>query len=167
MWNVSGITGAAPAWIEIMNRLHRSLPSHPPEPPSGVTSRHIEFSELPQNHLEWFLKGTETSTVQPVSTPANYRIVYPVSAAIIALDPDIPQEQQRVLFESQPKNDRLKWRLDGKEIGRAGSVLLWNPQSGKHNLCLIDETNHIVDSVEFEVRGNLRTSTSASPPLSL
>ena len=79
------------------------LPSHPPEPPSGVTSRHTEFSEPSQNRVEWFLKGTETSTVQPVSTLANFRIVYPVSAAIIALDPDIPQDQQKVFFESQPK----------------------------------------------------------------
>ena len=30
MWNVSGITGAAPAWIEIMNWLHRGLAEPPP-----------------------------------------------------------------------------------------------------------------------------------------
>ena len=116
---------------------------------------------------EWFLKGTETSTVQPVSSPANFRIVYPVSGAIIALDPDIPHDQQKVFFESHPKDDRLNWRLDGKEIGRAGSVLLWTPLKGKHNLCLIDEMNRTLDSVEFEVRGNLHVSSSTNLPSSL
>jgi penicillin-binding protein 1C len=167
MWNVSGITGAAPAWIEIMNWLHRGLPSCPPEPPSGVTSRHIEFSVPSQNRSEWFLKGTESSTVQPVSSPTNFRIVYPVSDAIIALDPDIPQDQQKVFFESHPKEDRLNWRLDGKEIGRAGSVLLWTPLKGKHHLCLIDEANRTLDSVEFEVRGNLHVSSSPNLSSSL
>ncbi len=164
MWNVSGISGAAPAWIEIMNWLHRGLPSHSPEPPSGLTSRHIEFSVPGQSRSEWFLKGTETSTVQPVSSPTNFRIVYPVSGAIIALDPDIPHEQQKVFFESHPKDDRLNWSLDGKEIGRAGSVLLWTPLKGKHNLCLIDEMNRTLDSVEFEIRGNSRVSSSANLP---
>jgi penicillin-binding protein 1C len=162
MWNVSGITGAAPAWIEIMNWLHRDLQSHPPEPPAGLTSHTIEFSDLGQKHAEWFLKGTEASMVQVVSTPTNFRIEYPVSGAIIALDPDIPQDQQKVFFEAQPKDDRLNWRLDGKEIGRAGSVLLWAPQRGKHDLRLIDETNRVLDSVEFEVRGNLRVSSSTT-----
>jgi penicillin-binding protein 1C len=165
MWNVSGITGAAPAWIEIMNWLHRGLPSHSPEPPSGLTSRHIEFSVPGQSRSEWFLKGTETSTVHPVSSPTNFRIVYPVSGAIIALDPDIPYDQQRVFFESHPKDDRLNWRLDGKEIGRAGSVQLWTPLKGKHNLCLIDELNRTLDSVEFEIRGNLTVPSSANSPV--
>ena len=167
MWNVSGITGAAPVWIEIMNWLHRGLPSCSPAPPSGVTSRHIEFSVPGQNRAEWFLRGTESSRVQPVSSPTNFRIVYPVSGAIIALDPDIPQDQQKVFFESHPKEDRLNWRLDGKEIGRAGSVLLWTPLKGKHNLCLIDEATRTLDSVEFEVRGNLRVSSSTNLPSSL
>ena len=34
MWNVSGVTGAAPIWVEMMNFLHRNEPSpkkrHPP-----------------------------------------------------------------------------------------------------------------------------------------
>ena len=33
MWNVSGITGAAPIWLEVMNYLHRSTPSKSPQPP--------------------------------------------------------------------------------------------------------------------------------------
>jgi penicillin-binding protein 1C len=160
MWNVSGITGAAPAWIEIMNWLHRGLPSHSPEPPSGLTSKNVAFSGPGQSRPEWFLKGTETSIAQPASNLTNFKIVYPVSGAIIALDPDIPQDQQKVFFESHPKDDHLYWKLDGKEIGRAGSVLLWTPLKGQHHLSLIDEMNHTLDSVEFEVRGNLEVSSS-------
>lgn len=167
MWNVSGVTGAAPAWIEIMNWLHRGLPSHPPTPPSGLTSRHVAFSIPEQSRIEWFLKGTETSTVQLASSHTNFKIVYPVSGAIIALDPDIPHDEQKVFFESHPKDEHLNWKLDGKEIGRAGSVLLWTPLKGKHNLCLTDEMNHTLDSVEFEVRGNLRVSSSTNLPYRL
>ena len=43
MWNVSGITGAAPIWLELMNYLHRSTPSKSPQPPEGVISKKLLF----------------------------------------------------------------------------------------------------------------------------
>jgi len=158
MWNVSGISGAAPIWLQTMNWLHSDLPSQPPQPPAGVIGQKSEFAESGQTRFEWFLKGTETRNVQPASTLSNFRISYPASGTIVALDPDIPEEQQQVFFESHPKDDHLKWKLDGKEIGSAGALLLWSPQTGKHILELIDETDQILDSINFEVRGNLKAS---------
>src|SRR5262249_56440332 len=35
MRNVSGVTGAAPVWLDVMMRLHEGVPSEPPAPPTG------------------------------------------------------------------------------------------------------------------------------------
>ena len=36
MWNVSGITGAAPIWVEIMSRLHQNQMSKQEKAPIGL-----------------------------------------------------------------------------------------------------------------------------------
>ena len=160
MWNVSGITGAAPVWTELMTWLHHHLHSKAPVPPPEVVARRIELSGLGYDRTEWFLKGTETLMVKAASDQSNFRIVYPTSGTIIALDPEIPEDQQKLFFECQPRGNKLQWRLDGESAGPAGSLLLWSPQRGQHTLALIDETGRVLDSVSFEVRGNLNVSSS-------
>ena len=155
MWNVSGITGAAPVWIEIMNSLHRDSTSSAPKPPSGVVARMVQIADIGQTRNEWFIRGTETAVVREAEAQTNFRIVYPAPETVIALDPDIPLEQQRVFFEAAPEGNTLQWLLDGQPAGPAGAVLLWTPQSGKHTLALADGARRILDSVNFEVRGNL------------
>ncbi len=155
MWNVSGITGAAPVWVEIMNWLHRDRPSGAPAPPPGVVSREVQIVNAGQNHREWFIRGTETTVVREAAAQTNFRIVYPAPDTIIALDPDIPLAEQRVFFEAAPEGNTLQWLLDGQPLGSAGSLLLWTPQKGRHTLALADAARHIHDSVSFEVRGNL------------
>jgi penicillin-binding protein 1C len=46
MWNVSGITGAAPVWVEIMNWLHKDSTSNAPKPPSGVVGRRVQIADM-------------------------------------------------------------------------------------------------------------------------
>jgi penicillin-binding protein 1C len=157
MWNVSGITGAAPVWVEIMNWLHRHQTSDAPNPPPGLVARNIAFSTSDQSRREWFLKGTETRLVQEASSPARYRISYPANGTVIALDPDIPNEEQKLFFESQPTDPDLHWRLNGFDTGLAGSPVPWGPRKGKYALSLLKGTR-IVDSIYFEVRGNLGTA---------
>jgi penicillin-binding protein 1C len=139
MWNVTGITGAAPVWVEIMNWLHRSQTSN-------------------QSRREWFLKGTETGRVQEASGPVRYRISYPANGTVIALDPDIPDEGQKLFFESQPADPDLHWRLNGLDIGLAGSPVPWAPRRGKYTLSLV-MGKHMLDSIDFEVRGNISTAS--------
>jgi len=43
MQDVSGISGAAPAWATIMSLLHAEQPESAPEPPEGVVRRAISF----------------------------------------------------------------------------------------------------------------------------
>jgi penicillin-binding protein 1C len=152
MWNVSGITGAAPVWVDIMNWLHRGSTSKAPQPPRNIIAG---TSTGDRASREWFIRGTELAVAAGVANPAAH-IAYPVPGTIVALDPDIPAEEQKLFFEAQPGDDSLHWVLDGHRIGSAGALLLWSPVRGKHALALVDAGDHKVDEVTFEVRGFFR-----------
>jgi hypothetical protein len=78
------------------------------------------------------------------------RIAYPAEGTILALDPDIPAERQRVFFAMEPALPAAKWRLDGAEVP-AGEG--WRPRSGEHALRLVDAEGRVLDQVRFLVRG--------------
>jgi penicillin-binding protein 1C len=160
MWNVTGITGAAPVWVEIMNWLHRDGSSREPEAPPGVVCRDVEFSHSGRSRRECFIEGTETPVVQETAGSARFKIVYPASGTVIALDPDIPADQQKLFLEAEPRDDRLRWVLDGEVLGSAGSLLLWTPKVGPHTLALSDENERVLDSVVFQVRGRVNQLAS-------
>lgn len=153
MWNVTGITGAAPIWTEIMDWLQRNQINHPIKPPSGLIAKQIEFPQLGLSRKEWFIKGTEPLRIKQGISHTNYKIVYPADNTIIALDPDIPGGQQMLFFESEPRDNHLQWMLNKKGVGAAGSILTWRPTPGKYILDLVDQEDHTLDSVSFEVRG--------------
>jgi penicillin-binding protein 1C len=155
MWNVSGVTGAAPVWVELMNYLHQDSPSNPPQPPKGIRGRAIRIAETGQEYHEWFLTGTETALVRRAMASANFRIAYPADGTVVALDPDIPADEQRLFFEARPGSDDNHWILNGQELGPAGSLHLWKPRKGAYTLSLIDSANCVLDTVSFQVRGNL------------
>ena len=94
MQDVSGVTGAAPVWLEVMRYLHYEQPAALPRPVPGVVAAEIHYSpaiETPRR--EWFLRGTETTEVRlpDHSEPRMARIAYPARGAILAVDPDIPE----------------------------------------------------------------------------
>ncbi|HXH08701.1 MAG TPA: hypothetical protein VNP04_02880 [Alphaproteobacteria bacterium] len=102
MHNVSGITGAAPIWLEVMAWLHRTVPSHPPSPPDGVIASQVIFAnDIEPARLEWFLVGTELPGSGVQRFGGLPRILVPASGTLIALDPDIPPAQQRIVFEAE------------------------------------------------------------------
>ncbi len=160
MWNVSGVTGAAPVWVEIMNWLHRDRTSSAPAPPSGAVERMVKIVESGQTRREWFIRGTETSVVREADARTDARIVYPGPGTVIALDPDIPVEDQKVFFEAAPESSGLRWLIDDRPFGSAAGVILWTPVKGKHTLSLADETGRVCDTVDFEVRGNLAAAAA-------
>jgi penicillin-binding protein 1C len=162
MHDVSGISGAAPVWREVMDWLHRGaaasgrplLASPPPKAPAGVVSRQIRFDPPREAaRTEWFIAGTETSVVHAASGDALARIRYPTTGTIIALDPDIPPSQQQIALRlSAPAAPGWVWRLNGQRLGAVDSTALWRPQPGKHRLTLSNRQGEIIDSVRFEVR---------------
>jgi penicillin-binding protein 1C len=154
MKNVSGVSGAAPVWLEIMNALHTGRPSHPPRLPAGVTVTRVSFhQDLEPPREDLFLKGTEP--VSPVRPDTNYqkpRIIYPAPDTLISLDPEIPEDLQRVLFQFQPPTHPHEWVLNDRKTGSADPLFLWRPERGKFVLSIVDGKNRLVDSVEFSVK---------------
>ena len=154
MQNVSGITGAAPVWVDVMGALHRDSPSRAPSPPPGVVAARVAFAgEVESERRDWFLRGTEPLTTATAVAARQARIVAPVSGTIIAIDPEIPGERQRVAFEAEGADPGLRFVLDDVEIGHAPGPLLWRPRPGRHVLALRDDQSRLRDTVTFEVRG--------------
>jgi penicillin-binding protein 1C len=154
MWNVSGIQGAAPVWLEIMNNLHQNDPSLPPLAPKGVIQKRVDFTFLKQKRLEKFIIGTEPPDGKiSLGTKATSKIAYPQSSSYIALDPDIPVNNQKVFFNISNPGNGHRILLNKTDLGPAKPFILWHPQKGKFQLELKDRMGMTIDQVEFEVRG--------------
>jgi penicillin-binding protein 1C len=160
MRDVSGVTGAAPVWLEMVNYLHRGRASIPPRAPAHVLRMQVRYDQdVEPERTEAFLVGTETARIAAKAAAAiRAGIVYPGNGTIIALDPDIPESVQRVRFVVSPQVAGYRWRLDDEEIGASDQPMFWVPRPGSHELSLADRSGTAVDRVRFEVRGALRQS---------
>ncbi|MDD0815606.1 penicillin-binding protein 1C [Curvibacter sp. HBC28] len=181
MREVSGTSGAAPVWAEVMGFLHAHEPSRAPAPPPGLVSTEVRFA-LPERaqaagqwpeapRREWFLQGTEqtrfavTEPAAQVEGRLSARIAEPAEGTVLALDPDIPPQHQRVLFRasSWPAGSArgsaaarasagLQWRLDGRAVARGGEWR-WLPWPGRHRVQLSDARGQLLHEITLEVRG--------------
>ncbi len=173
MWDVSGTSGAAPVWAQVMQFLHRHEASRAPLPPPGLVATPVRFGDdLEAARSEWFLPGTG----QPVITrsdaaagararavsdaAARPRITAPAAGTIVALDPDIPPRHQRLAFTGEGAD--LRWRIDGKPLGRGTSVP-WLPWPGRHQVQLVDARGAVLDEIRIEVRGAGVRETAKTP----
>jgi len=172
MHDVSGSSGAAPIWADVMAWLHRGAPSHAPRPPAGVLRQPVRFDggadRLESPREEWFVRGTQqavfaidieatdayiasTSGKKHMNFGTPARIIAPAPGSIIALDPDIPPAHQRLQLQAQG-GTALRWRIDGRPVGQ-GAALAWLPWPGRHRVELLDAQGQMQDSVQIEVRG--------------
>jgi len=158
-------------WAEVMGFLHRREPSRAPSPPPGVVQTKVTFGAgadggpLEAARSEWFLNGTEQSlfAVEPAagSGMAAARITAPADGTILALDPDIPPERQRVRFEATGR--AVRWRMDGKPFSRENSVK-WLPWPGRHVVQLTDAQGTVLDEIRLEVRGaGVKAGSAVNP----
>lgn len=160
MWDVSGTTGAAPVWRAVMDALHQRHPdqraAQPPDAPSGLVQQAIRFDgQLEPPRMEWFMAGTEQAEIRLASAmgQANTLIHAPSDRTIVALDPDIPLQAQKLSFKVvSGVSPRWSWRLDGKRLGPAINTQ-WAMWPGHHLLELVDAGNKVMEAVRFEVRG--------------
>ncbi|WP_034387210.1 penicillin-binding protein 1C [Comamonas composti] len=113
------------------------------------------------------------------AAPVALRIARPADGTILALDPDIPPERQRVQLVARQagtasapdwQDASLRWRMvtpvpaaaaapgrgapreARREIGR-GSTAAWLPWPGRHRIELLDARGQVLDSIHLEVRG--------------
>ena len=151
MHDVSGVSGAAPVWREVVTQLHALLEpgaaqgSRAPAPPPGLVAA----------GREWFIGGTEPPSMLSKRASA-FGIESPRTGTVIALDPEIPLAAQRVVFSGA----RGRWLLDGRPLGE-GTRIEWLPQPGRHVLERRDAAAS--DRVEFEVRAAPAPRPSARP----
>ncbi len=87
------------------------------------------------------------------------RITAPAPGTIVALDPDIPPQRQRLLFTAQGAG--WGWRIDGRAVGQ-GSTLAWLPWPGRHRVQLVDARGQVCDEIRIEVRGAGLTAAGRS-----
>jgi penicillin-binding protein 1C len=140
MHGVSGVSGAAPVWREVMAFLHADDPSRAPTPPPGLVAQ----------RGEWFLAGTEArpGSAADAGGAAAFGIQTPRDGSVVLLDPDIPMHAQRLAFVGAPG----RWILNGRALG-SGSVVHWLPRPGRHVLERRSaDAGALVDRVAFEVR---------------
>ncbi len=180
MRDVSGVSGAAPVWHEVMAHLHRDRASRPPLAPAGIERVAVRFEGVPEPaREELFLAGTAVPVVavgshhprNPAARMAaesggGAAIASPADGTVFALDPDIPPQAQRVWLHAEDVAGRparaVAWRLDGKRIGRGGK-LAWLPWPGRHRLELVDASGTVLDAVRIEVRGATVREAGARP----
>jgi penicillin-binding protein 1C len=125
MWNVSGMSGAAPIWRSLMLALH-------PNPKGSLTNYELPSAPLPSHTIS--------------------RIRYPAADMLVGLDPDIPLLQQKlpIEIENPQRGDRVY--LNKRLLSKAQETILWPLQKGKYKVELKSFSNQVVDSVNFEVR---------------
>ena len=151
---VSGTSGAAPVWRDVMMALHRNNPGKAPPRPAGLESRRVTFANaIEPPRSDWFLTGTAQS--QQIAAPAaarRPRIVNPVSGSVFALDPDIPIDRQRMGIAVTGAVAGHRLVLDRRDLGDAEARPQVLAGPGMHRLALLDPGGRVIDQVRFTVR---------------
>lgn len=151
---VSGTSGAAPIWRDVMLALHAGNPGKPPTMPDGVEARQIALPgtrEPPRR--EYFLHGTaQTEMAAAPQAARRPRITSPVSGSVYALDPDIPIDRQRLAVTVSGSVAGYRLILDKKPLGDADAGQQILPRPGSHMLALVDPGGRMIDRVRFTVR---------------
>jgi penicillin-binding protein 1C len=154
MTRVSGTSGAAPVWRELMLALHRNAPGREPAMPDGIERRAIAFGDgVEPGRQEYFIVGTGQSLIEAAPAAARRpRIASPVSGAVYALDPDIPLRHQRIRLTviGAVADERL--RLNKQDLGPAQASPAVLPARGTHRLELVDANGKLLDVSRFTVR---------------
>jgi penicillin-binding protein 1C len=160
-------------------------------PPKGTVKVPIRYAQAQEaGREEWFIEGTEQPLVSQdatylVAAPAIFhwatgqkalknqvadisaaKIVQPAPGSIIALDPDIPPQRQRLQLQAnlQANTQAVRWLLGGKPLAQ-GAQAQWMPWPGKHVITLVDAQGKALDEVRLEVRGAaMKTAALAAAP---
>jgi penicillin-binding protein 1C len=173
MWDVSGITGAAPVWRDIIEHLHQSRHSQRPTAPAGLLLQQVRYQPAIESpRQDWVilprqaaqtpanLTASQTAnqnasqTIVVNVTPSSATLIAPPDSAIIAPDPDISQQRQALLLQSGGSGKSCLL-LDGRAVAACGKskALVPLPLPGKHRLTLTDTQGKLLDTHTFEVRG--------------
>lgn len=171
MHDVSGVSGAAPIWRDVMDFLHDESAPAPVAPPADAVRRHVTYANAVEpERNEWFVAGTEASRITPLAAPAERaRLATPVNGAIYAIDPDIPRQRQGIAVTARGALTGARFVFEDGRRARADAPYLWLPAPGARQVTLVDRNRRELDRVRIEVRGVRGTqrvtvaSTAAAP----
>ncbi|MDX2209230.1 MAG: penicillin-binding protein 1C [Sphingopyxis sp.] len=151
---VSGTSGAAPVWRDVMLALHAGRPGRAPAMPNGVEARQIALPgtrEPPRR--EYFLTGTGQALVAAAPATARApRIVSPANGSIYARDPDIPADRQRLAIRVSGAAAGHRLLIGKQPLGDAEVGASIAPRPGSHLISLVDPGGRTVDRIRFTVR---------------
>lgn len=171
MRDVTGVSGAAPAWAAMIDALATEAPgtANGPPPPPGIIAQAVRFErDREPPRTEWFMAGTESAVVS-LALPdlARPRITAPLDGEVFALDPEIPPSRQQLLLESSARAEgsRLDWHVDGVRLAAVdGATVRWPLVAGAHEIALVSrDDGRVVHAVRVTVRG-LAAERRAGPP---
>ncbi len=142
MWNVTGISGAAPVFSHLVSYLHRKKPSLPPQKPETLVEIKGDF----------YLPGTEPKKeIKLVENEKVAKIIFPQQGAQFAFDPEIPKANQRIIFVGS--GEKISWRLNGKEMSQKDLHEGFFPEkNGKYVLELLDGEKIKKDEIAFYIK---------------
>ena len=178
MAHVSGVSGAAPAWADVMRHLHARSPSPASEPPQGVQAMRVRFDGVDEAaRTEWFasavlppadvVKGAGANqppihTVALAAPAHRPAITYPQDGAWFAWDPDIPDASSGFVPQHSAGADAaLAWRVNGKLV-RGPHVPTKRLERGDNVIELVDRSGRVLDRVRVELRGKPRDPSTGS-----
>lgn len=162
MQNVLGVSGAGPIWHDVMRYLHRQKDSKAPGKPTAVVAETVQFigvDEAPRQ--EYFLNDTAMKKVVSLSTLEHdvagpIKIQAPINGSILAIDPDIPANAQKLYLKANippddPRAENLRWEVSDMTVGK-GVGNFWSPSRGRHLIVLKEEDGKVLDQVFISVR---------------
>ena len=153
MHDVSGVTGAAPVWREVMDYVMQGQGSATAMPPAGVVHTAARFNGLEPDRDEWFVDGTQlANVVQVASNAGGAHLESPADGAIFAIDPDIPGDRQRIVLRAKGASEDDRFVLpDGRTIA-ANEPFLWQPARGTQSVALVSADGRVLDRAKVQVR---------------
>lgn len=163
MRHVSGVSGAGPIWHDVLMALYRHQPPRRPAMPPQLVSQQVHFGAgIEPARTEYFLGDTAQAAFIPPAPSERIagaaRIAEPVDGTVLALDPDIPWDRQRMRLRAVDLAARpdsgARWRVDGAAYG-TGGMLSWVPRPGHHHFELVDAAGVVIDQASVQVHAPL------------
>ncbi|EQA43547.1 penicillin-binding protein 1C [Leptospira broomii serovar Hurstbridge str. 5399] len=135
MREVSGVTGAAPLWKEVIQSLEEMRPS---------SNQEVHMARSSNSNIK------RSIGLGNAEAP---KILYPETGSLFALDPEIPEENERIRFEARTNSKRVEWILNGSVLeSDSSNIYDWKPKRGSFILSVRINGAHISDTVAFQVR---------------
>jgi penicillin-binding protein 1C len=156
MLDVSGVSGAAPAWAEIMMVLHKATPSTAPPIPPGVVEMKVQLPWASAARPEVFLAGSEPKSEKiEIAQEKKIQFMFPVNGAKLTFNPHLAKEKQAlfVRFKGQTKPE-FELYLDDEKLGSARSPFKIDSLArGQHTLSIRAPGREAPEAlVRFEVQ---------------